>query len=60
MAGFAPGQSYAVEWWQFDDPGNLTRVSGSATADAAGNLVLDLAALPSTVVDVGVKIGPPS
>ncbi|MBX6771837.1 MAG: hypothetical protein IRY83_08945 [Chloroflexi bacterium] len=59
IAGFSPGQTYAVEWWEFDDPGNLTRQQGSITADGSGNLVLDLSSLPATTTDVAVKISGP-
>ena len=57
VGGFQPGLTYSVEWWQFDDAGNLTRLPGSATAGPAGTLVFDLDSLPSTVVDVALKIG---
>ncbi|HEX5414450.1 MAG TPA: hypothetical protein VFZ25_02215 [Chloroflexota bacterium] len=59
LAGFTPGRSYPVSWWEFDDPGNLTREDRSLTADASGNLVLDLSVLKSTITDVAVKIDQP-
>jgi hypothetical protein len=57
IGGFTPNQSYPVELWEFDDPGNLTKVQSTLTADGAGNLTLDLTTLPSTVTDTAVKIG---
>jgi len=56
VAGFAPDRTYSIAWWEFDDPGSLTIQEGTVTADASGNLTLDLATLPSTVTDVAVKI----
>ena len=55
--GFAPNQTYAVEWWQFDHAGALTTRQEALTADASGNLTLSLASLPSTATDAAVKIG---
>lgn len=59
VPGFAPGQTYTVSWWQFDDPGNLSIQNGSVTTDSSGNLVLNLDTLPGTVTDVAVKINGP-
>ena len=56
IIGFAPG-NYSVEYWSFDNNVVLTKTAGTATVDGAGNLILNLATLPSTVTDVGIKIG---
>ncbi len=57
MGGFSPNSSYSLEWWQFDNSVKLTKVTGqNVTSDANGNIILDLGALPATVVDVAVKI----
>lgn len=57
VPGFVPNQTYFIQWWEFDDPGNLTRRTGTITADAAGSITLDLSTLSSDVTDVAVKIG---
>jgi hypothetical protein len=55
-----PNASYTLSWWQFDDPGNLTQQTTSATADASGNLVINLAVLPAGTTDAAVKISGPA
>ncbi len=58
IPGFAANSQHAIEWWQFDNAGTLTRPAATTiTADGGGNIVLNLDALPSTVVDAAVKIG---
>jgi hypothetical protein len=51
-----PNQTYTLSWWQFDDPGNLTTQTTTATSDASGNLVISLSVLPSNITDAGLKI----
>ena len=57
VAGFSPNQAYPTEVVAVRSVGALTIVHGSIVADAAGTLILDLSALPDTVVDVAVKVG---
>ena len=57
VPGFAPSQTYPVEWWQFDDPGNLAVRQSVATASSSGDLTLSLDELPGWVTDVAVKVG---
>ncbi len=57
LPGFTPNEPYPVEYWLFDDPGNLTTQQATLTADGSGQLVLDLSALPDAVTDLAVKIG---
>ena len=59
LSGCAAKQTYSLTWWQFDDPGNLTTQQTSLTSDASGNLVLNLATLPTTITDAAVKISGP-
>lgn len=56
IPGFLAG-SYPVEYWTFDSGGNLSKLSGTLTADSLGYLVIDLAQFASSVTDLGVKIG---
>jgi hypothetical protein len=56
--GFVPNTVLPVQWWYFDETANLTGTPiTSVSTNSSGSLVLDLNSLPSTVVDVGVKIG---
>jgi len=59
LSGFAPNAAYTLSWWDFDDPGNLTQQTSTATADASGTLTLNLAALPGSTTDAAVKISGP-
>ncbi len=56
VSELVPNQTYSLEWWEFDDPGNLTQQTTTATADANGNLTINLAPLPASVTDAAVKI----
>jgi outer membrane protein assembly factor BamB len=57
VSGFTPGSNYPLEWWYFDNTGNLTRPAASTiTANSSGNIILNLDTLPATVTDAGVKI----
>ena len=58
ISGFASNVSYPVQWVYFDNAGVLSQPSATtATSDTAGNIVLNLGALPSSAVDAAVKIG---
>ncbi|MGQ9675068.1 MAG: hypothetical protein ACUVX1_05325 [Chloroflexota bacterium] len=56
VPGFVPTKTYAIEWWEFDSPGNLTVHNSAATADAAGTLTLDLSTLSPLTTDVAIKV----
>jgi hypothetical protein len=55
VPGLAPGRAYAVQLWEFDTNGTLTRTSVNVTADPSGSLNLDLSTLPSSVTDAALQ-----
>ncbi|MHB1131368.1 MAG: hypothetical protein ACYC4L_03170 [Chloroflexota bacterium] len=57
LSGFAPRQTYPVQWWHFNHEGEVTIRDQSLTANDAGALTLDLDSLPAEVTDTGIKIG---
>lgn len=57
VTGFVPNQTYPLQLWEFDDPGNLTTVNSTVTADGNGTVTLNLSSLPANITDTAVKIG---
>jgi hypothetical protein len=57
VPGIVAGRTVPVEFWQFDASGNLAKTQTMRTADSNGDLVIDLANLPTSVTDVAVRIG---
>jgi hypothetical protein len=55
IPGLNANVAYAVQLWEFDNVGTLTKVNTTLTADASGTLKFDLATLPSTITDVALK-----
>ena len=57
ITGFTPNNSFPIEWWNFDNNVVLTKQTGTVSSNGSGQIVLDVASLPATVTDTGVKIG---
>jgi hypothetical protein len=57
VPGFAPGEAYPVERWEFDGQRGLQIHSEIAVADPSGSVVIELSRLADTITDLAVKIG---
>jgi len=57
ITGFSSNQTYAVEWWYFNNQSQLTKPGPVfLPSDSQGAIILDLNELPTNVVDAAVKI----
>jgi len=57
LTGFTPNTTLPITYWQFSKTVGLAQNTTSVTTNASGALTLNLSSLPSTTVDVGIKIG---